>query len=475
MTPLLGFTPDVEPTTPGAIMECQNLMPDLKGMRAAPSGQDAGVAALAAPCKGAAVTRNLSGTSRLFAGTASDLYELTGLSWSSVGSGYTLGVDDVWRFAAFGNTALAINPSTQLQRSTGAGFSTVTAAPFGKTVVASQGFVMVLGYGDVSDGWKCSAFLNETDWTPSVATQSGEGRLIEGQGPINAGLRMGNSIVAYKERGIFVGEYVGGAVIWQWSMPVGDVGCVGVEAVADTPAGHVFVGSDNVYLFDGHRARPVGDQIRQWWIDNSSAQFRYRTKLMWDRDNALVWMFYPSAGSSDGTCDRCLVFHVPTGKWGVVDNTVQAVLNYTSGGFTYDSGASLGYTYDTGPQFAYDSPFWLASKSNPAYFGSNNKIMSLTGIPDDSWFVTGDVGDEAGSSFLRAVRVRFSRLPDSSVCTGYIKTTSGAISASGSVASFDGSKYAMRQTGRFHRIRIDMVGDGRLAAVALDLKAAGVR
>jgi hypothetical protein len=472
--PLLGFSPDVDPTTPGAVMECQNFIPEMKGMRAAPRAQDAGVAALAAACKGAAVTRNLSGASRLFAGTASNLYELGGLSWSSVGSGYSLGVDDVWRFAAFGNSVLAISPSTQLQRSTGAAFSAVAAAPFGKTVVASQGFVMVLGYGIVSDGWKCSAFLNETDWTPSVATQSGEGRLIEGQGPINAGLRMGNAIVAYKDRGIFVGEYVGGATIWQWVMPVGDVGCVGVEAVADTPRGHVFVGSDNIYLFDGHRATAVGDQVRQWWIDNSSAQFRYRTKLMWDRDNALVWMFYPSAGSQ-GDCDRSMVFHVPTGKWGVVDHTVQTALNYTSGGFTYDSGASLGFTYDTGPEFSYDSPFWLASKSNPAFFGPDNKIMSLTGIPEQSWFVTGDVGDEAGSSFMRAVRVRWSKLPDSSVCTGYTKTTSGAVSASGSVASFDGSKYAMRQTARFHRVRIDMEGDGRLSHVAFDLKAGGVR
>ena len=84
MTPLLGFSPDVEPTTPGAIMECQNLIPDPKGMRSAPSAADAGLSALAAACRGAAVTRNLSGNSRLFAGTAADLYELGGTAWSAL-------------------------------------------------------------------------------------------------------------------------------------------------------------------------------------------------------------------------------------------------------------------------------------------------------------------------------------------------------------------------------------------------------
>ena len=473
MTPLLGFSPDVEPTTPGAIMECQNFIPDPKGMRAAPSAADAGLSALADACRGAAVTRNLLGNSRLFAGTAADLYELGGTTWTDVGGTYTLGSDDVWRFVSFGNDALAICPSVVLQRSTGAGFSDVSGAPSAKCIAVAQGFVMLLNHGTTPDGWKCSALYDVTDWTPSISTQSNEGRLIEGQGAITAGLRMGDTIVAYKERGIFVGIYVGGDVVWQWSMPVGDIGCVGVEAVADTPRGHVFVGSDNVYLFDGYRAQAVGDQIRQWWIDNSSSQFRYRTKLMWDRDNALVWMFYPGVNSSE--CDRTLVFHVPSGRWGVSDLTVEAVLNYTSQGITYDTAASLGYTYDTGPNFSYDSPFWLASKSNPAIFATDHKIRSLTGIPGDSTLTLGDYGDEYQSSFLGRVDARWSSQPDLAYCQGYTKTSSGAALVEGSLSVFDGSKFPMRQTGRFHRVRFDFSGDARLSAVDLKLQPAGVR
>ena len=50
-------------------MECQNFAPFTAGMKAALSAADAGLSALAAACRGAAVTRNLSGNSRLFAGT----------------------------------------------------------------------------------------------------------------------------------------------------------------------------------------------------------------------------------------------------------------------------------------------------------------------------------------------------------------------------------------------------------------------
>ena len=166
---------------------------------------------------------------------------------------------------------------------------------------------------------------------------------------------------------------------------------------------------------------------------------------------------------------------MPSGRWGVSDLTVEAVLNYTSAGITYDSGASLGYTYDSGPAFSYDSPFWLASKSNPAIFSTDHKIKSLTGIPGESSFTTGDYGDETQSTFLGRVNVRWSRIPDLATCQGYTKETSGGVSTEGSLATFDGSKFAMRQTGRFHSVTVTMNGDGRLSAVDLILQPAGVR
>lgn len=474
MIPLLGFSPDVAPTTPGAITDCGNLIPYESGMRAAPTPAKVGLAALASACRGAAVTRSLSGTSRLLAGTASGLFEASGATWSSVGSGYTLGTDDVWRFVAFGNDTLAVCPGVALQRSTGAGFSTVAGAPKAKAIVAAKGFVMLLatedaGYGNSPDRWWCSAAENATDWTPNVATQCATGRLVEGSGPITAALRQADTVVVYKERAIFVGQYVGGAAVWQFTPPIGDVGCVGVEAVADTPVGHVFVGSDNFYLFDGTRPVAIGDQVKQWWLDNSSAQFRYRTKLLWDRDNASVMVFYPSK-SSAGQCDQVLVYHVGAKRWGRMTVSVEAVINYTSQGITYDGGSPLITTYDASPTgISYDSPYWLASKSSPGYFGTDHAIRTFTGIPGQSYFVTGDFGDEAAHSFCRALRVRFATLPQIGWCMGMTKDTSGGALKTGSSAYFDGSKFAMRQQNRFHSFRVQLTGDARVTGIAPDL------
>lgn len=484
MTPLLGFSPDVEPTTPGAMLDVQGLIPYEAGVRSAPSAVSAGVAALGAACYGSAVVRSLTGSSRFFAGTAAALFEASGTTWSSVGSGYTLGTDDRWSFVGYGNDVLASNGSTTIQRSTGAGFSAVAGAPKAKLLVSSKGFVVAFAtndgtYGDSPDRWWCSALYDVTNWTPAIATQCATARLIGGSGPINAAVRFGDDIVVYKSRAMFLMTYVGGDVVWQSSQVGFDVGCVGPEAAVDTSIGHIFVGSDNIYHFDGTRPVAIATGvIRQWWQNNSSAEYRYRTKLLWDRDNGLVWIFFPSA-TSTGACDDCIVFHVGTKQWGRVSMTVQAVVNYVSPPFTHDGGHALIVpgvtTYDNLPLIPFDSPFWLSQKTNPAVFGASNNIMTLTGSSGAWSFLTGDAGDETQWTYLSALRMRFASLPSVLSCTPITKATSGAVPVYGLPVNFDGAKFPLRQTSRFHAALVSGSGLAKFSQIEPELIDAGTR
>lgn len=79
MTPLMGFAPDMETPTPGVLVDCENFIPYESGMEAAPSAvTPSDVPALAAACLGAASISKIDGTKRVFAGTGTKLYELTG-------------------------------------------------------------------------------------------------------------------------------------------------------------------------------------------------------------------------------------------------------------------------------------------------------------------------------------------------------------------------------------------------------------
>ena len=144
MDKLLGFSPDVDPTTPGVMLDVVNLVPDESGMKGAPSPVNAtGAPVLAAPCIGAAVITKLDDTRRIFAGTTGKLYELSAGAWVDVsGAAYAGGADTRWSFAQFGDSTLAANLADSIQRSAGSGaFASLACPPGGEGVGAVPGLV----------------------------------------------------------------------------------------------------------------------------------------------------------------------------------------------------------------------------------------------------------------------------------------------------------------------------------------------
>jgi hypothetical protein len=465
--PFIGFLPDLEATTPGLIVDCENAIPSDRGFEGGPSQIDAvsGLAALTAQCRGSAVLTNTTGTRRHFAGTQTDMYELSGTAWVDVSrtANYTGSSENRWLFDQFGNVALATNDTEKIQASTSGVFQDITAAPIARIVFAMDNFVMALNtndttYGDTPDRWWCSAYQDHSSWTANVTTQATTGRLIGSGGELTAGARLGPYAVAYKTKSIFLGSYVGPPVVWQWDRIPGDIGCIGPEAVTDIGGAHIFVGEDNIWMFDGTRPQPVAEGIRQWFFDNSSAANRYRTILRYDRQNNRLWFFYPSASSS-GACDSALVWHLPTKRWGRADQNVEAAVNFVTPGLTWDTMSTLGATWDTLPNIPWDSQSFQAGGQALAVFNDSHELKTLTGTSAGGSITTGDMGDDDAVGRLTQVRLRFLRTPTSASAQGSTKMTEGdsLVVASSSTLSSDG-KFDMRQSGRWHRVAFTMVG-----------------
>lgn len=114
-TQLVGFSPDLDPTTPGVIVDCDNIIPTTKGFSSGNSLVDAGLAALDSACKGAYVGTLLDGTKRIVAGTNAKLWDISGGVWTdrSQAGGYT-GLAP-WRFTMFGSNILAANRAQKIQ------------------------------------------------------------------------------------------------------------------------------------------------------------------------------------------------------------------------------------------------------------------------------------------------------------------------------------------------------------------------
>ena len=241
MTPLAGWRPDADPTTPGIFTDCQHVVSTVSGYAGAPAPVAAAVAPVPGNVRGSAVATDLTGNRTIYAGTQTKLYQLTSAVWSDVSKagGYVGSSESRWCFTQFGDTTMATNLADPMQeKKKGASlFADVPTAPKAKIIVsANNNFVLAFYTNDATyavspDRWWCCAQSNQDDWVPNVATGANTGRLIAEEGPITAAGTLGDYVVAYKNQAIFVGSFVGSPVGWQWNMiPGGTAGCIGQEA-----------------------------------------------------------------------------------------------------------------------------------------------------------------------------------------------------------------------------------------------------
>lgn len=467
MTPIAGFSPDSDRTSPGIFTDCSNVVPYEGGFKGAPSAVATTAAVLAAECRGAVLATKLDGSRRIFAGTQTKIYELIGTAWTDRSAGsYTGSTESRWSFCQFGDTTIASNLTDNMQSSASGAFAAIAGAPKAKIVVsASNNFVLAFNtndgtYGQSPDRWWCCAQSDQTSWTPSVTTLANTGRLVGVEGAIQAALPLGDYVVAYKNRAIFVGSFAGSPVVWQWNLiPGGEAGACGQEAICDIGGAHFIVSNDNFWLFDGTRPVPIGTGVvRQWFLDNSNPTYRYRTKAAYDKQNNLVRVFYPSL-TSTGNCDAVLVYHVLKKQWGRADQTVEAPLNYIAPGVTIDGLNSYAATIDALPNIPFDSQYWLSGGQVPSYFNSSHQLVSLTGATVASSFTTGDMGDDDAVTMLERARIRFEQSPTAAMATGYVKMNEGDALTAGATNAINDGKFDLRQSGRFHRIRFDFTGD----------------
>jgi len=469
---LLGYAPDVDQTVEGVIVDCEAFIPTEKGMQAAPTAESAGAAALAAVCFGGAYGRDLDDSFRVFAGTATKLYELSGSSWTDItrvsGGDYTLGADSYWRFAQFGNTMLAVAKTDTLQASGAGAFADVSGAPSASIVetVSNQVFLFDTNegtYGDSPNRWWCSALRDHTDWTPSISTQSATNTLPSASGRLTAGKRFGEQIVVYKERAMYIGTYVGAPVIWDFRQIAGEAGCSSNEAVinigsADNPV-HIFMGVDDFWRFDGARPSPIGSTLRKTVYEELDAKLSYKIKSLHDRINQRVYFYYPSK-TGGGAVDKCVVYHYRKNQWGRDDRTVEAAMEFIGGGVTYDTLGDISATYDGyDAGLTFDSPFWTSGAEAPAVFNGSHVLQTLSGAAVNSSFTMHDIGDDTTYNLLSRVKPVWLGKPTSASMVNFYKYNQGDNLIEDVETTMNESRFDLFRSARIHRFRFNLVGD----------------
>jgi len=480
---LIGFAPDLDPTTPGVVTDCTMMIPGLKGMKAAPKPITSGLPALSSAAVGAALLTRLDNAKRFFAGTSTKLFERSGTTWVDVSRttpAYTPITDGHWRFAQFGNASLATNGADAIQASVSGAFADISGAPKALIIETVQGFVFAFNtndatYGQRQDAWWCSGIYDHTVWTPAIATQCATGRLLDSPGEIRAGKALGANMVAYKERSMYIGIYQGPPVVWAWQLIPGEIGATNQECVVSIGTAHVFIGWDNFYIFDGTRPQAIGDSIKTWFFRDLNATYRYRILGQHDPVNGLVYWYYPSNAGQNGTIDSCIVYNYRRNQWGRANRAIEAAVEYATAQVTYDTLGNLYSTYDNLPLIPYDSPFWLAASPVPAIIDTTHTPLQITGSGENSSLTTGDFGDDWQYSTLRAIKVRCSLNPTTGACQTFHHSGVGTPLETGVSSTIADSRFDVLRSARYHRAQMNFTGDVEIIGFDPELVADGLQ
>lgn len=482
--PLKGYAPDAEQTIEGILTNCNQWIPTVRGMRSAPSPLTPNQSVLAGTCQGSAVLEKLDRSTRLFAATGTKVYEASGGAWVDVsGTAYTPASDVRVRFAQFNDVSLVANKADRIHSSSAVGtFAGIATAPKAAIIETVNNFVFAFDtnesvFGDSPNRWICAALGSYSDWTFSIANQCASGLLSGAPGKILAGRRFGDNIIAYKEKSMYLGVYVGSPLTWNFTQIPGEVGALSQEVVVNvgTPEQpkHIFMGSDNFYSYDGSRPIPIGNNLTEKvFSEELYRTYSYLSLALHDRKRFVIYFFYCSSNSL--APDKCVVFNYKTGMWGRDDRSIEMVSEFITSGITYEQLGTYYATYDSLPALSYDSAFFTPGASIPAIFNTMHQIQTLTGTPTTSTFTTGDFGDNQQMACLSRVIPQFSSRPGSGTMTNYYRNSlSDSLTTDVSTPMDSNGRFDVLREARWHRARFDFVGAAELALFDAQFEGGG--
>lgn len=254
--PLPPYIPDALPSEK-MLSVAQNVLPAVGGYRPAKSFLPVSEA-LPDEFLGGASFIATDGTTHLLAGTASTLEKLGDGEWTDLLSG--LSITGRWRFAQFGDYAIAVNGSDTQEVDLLAGTaSALTDAPSG-TSIAVVGDFVVIGQPDgdlLKVAW--SAFNDHTEWEVGVDQAGDQPMLTGGEVMGLAGGEYG--IILQRSRIVRMTRTGDALEPFQFDEISANFGCASKASIVQ--AGRtVFYLSDRGFmaLDDGQAPRPIGNE-----------------------------------------------------------------------------------------------------------------------------------------------------------------------------------------------------------------------
>jgi len=306
------FGPDLDPTTPGILLETGNLVPTLKGFKSYPGLTAFSDNALPSACLG--LWSGFLGTTYVIvAGVSGDIEKLDNQSWVAQSLSLTASANR-WRFSIYGTKLMATNGVDTVQQltapSTWAGLA--GSPPTSSIVQATDHSLFLITVN--TNTWTSS--LSGTSWTPSIASSIVSANLDSTPGIISAAQALRSGIALYKDAAIHMGHFVGPPFFWDFRKISDEIGVPNQEAVANLGDYHLIPGQDDFYKFDGFTLERIPNNMKEWFFSHLDGPNKDKMAARWDIENSLVfWHFPTSEASPEGSLDAWICYNLRTHKW----------------------------------------------------------------------------------------------------------------------------------------------------------------
>lgn len=458
---MLIYAPDAQDIAP-EILTALSGIPTMRGYQSPPTAYDFTSTQLGADATGAAWVRS-EGSQRGFVATAANIYEYGSDTFTDRSRAGNYSGAVYWKFCAFGSTYLAVSPQVQLQKSTTAAFSNVTA-PSARAMDAAGYFVMLGDCNDTSTGLSTSYGSQQnrvwwsrygdatSSWEPSVTTQCGTALLADTPSGVKDIKAWGNDFIIYKPTSMYRGYYVGPPEVFRFDLISNAIGSSG--GVVKVQNEHFFIGPDDIYRFDGSRPVSIGAGVREAFFNGFDRANLTEVLGRHDPVNQLVYWHYRPTGAS-GALTKVLCYHYPSGRFGTFDLSIQVVLGT-------DNDKLVTATSDgTARQLAM------------AYIDSSKYIKSLSAAGTALTFTTSWYGDIEQYSLARRIRTKFRTAPSSGTVTHSTCPYIGGTVSTGSAVNWGSGRADLLASGRYHRDAHSYSGDCEIEMLKPELEPEG--
>lgn len=339
--------------------------------------------------RGAYSMKDGSNNTRVYAGDASRLYQLSATAWDdiSVAGAYSgTATDERWHFAQFGPSLLVCTNYNNAVQKIVPGSAAVAlggSPPRAKYVAQIRDWIVLAHTNDGTrraNRVQWSAYNNAEYWTRNIALQSDFQDLYEG-GWITGLAETGGNGLIIQEDAVHIMQYQGPPVTWSFSRIANALGSKIPGSVVTHHDRVWWWGEQEIWEYSGAGLRPIGvEKVSRTLFADLDQSYNERVTAAVDPIRDLIMWAYPGSGNVGGAPNKLLIYAWKVEKFSFIEDNVELLFRFLVPGYTLDGLDAISSSIDALPA-SLDSETWAGGVLNFAAFNHAHRLVTFTGTP----------------------------------------------------------------------------------------------